>query len=356
MGLILGTLLPLCVGFPCILMSPASFAQRPIRWLRAISRFGGTASFGSNFAYDICVDTISAVQRETLDLGRWSIAINGSEPVRAHTLERFAEAYRSRGFRKDAFRPGYGLAEATLAVSCGHRPDRPPVRTLRMSSAALEKGRIVEAADESVPGKVLVGCGLINADDTVVIVDPTRNLPCAPDQVGEIWVAGGSIAQGYWDRPDESAETFGARLADTGRGPFLRTGDLGFLRDGELFITGRVKDLIIVRGRNLYPHDIELTVEASHPGVRRGAGAAFSVDIGDEERLVIVQEIQHGQNINAEAIAVAARRAVVNEYEVQPHAVVLVKPGSIHKTTSGKIQRYACREAYLKGALAVYEP
>jgi len=355
MGLIMGTLLPLCTGFPCVLMSPASFAQKPSRWLRAITRHGGTISFGSNFAFDLCVDSIPAEQRESFDLSGWRVAINGSEPVRVQTLERFAAAYRSHGFRKEALRPGYGLAESTLAVSCGRAADTQSFRTVRLSCLPLASGDVVETEDDAVSAQILVGCGTPNPEDRVIIVDPVRCTPCPPDRIGEIWVSGNSVALGYWNRPESTADTFGARLADSGNGPYLRTGDLGFLHDGEIFIAGRLKDLIITRGRNLYPQDIELTVESCHPGIRRGAGAAFSVDAEDEERLVIVQEIQRGQNTEGKAIAAAIRRAVAAEYEVQPHAVVLVRPGSIHKTSSGKIQRQACREAYLKGTLERYE-
>ncbi len=355
MGLIMGTLLPLYVRFPSVLMSPASFAQRPVRWLQAISRFKATASFGSNFAFDLCVSSIPADQRKTLDLSRWRIAINGSEPVRWETLSRFVEAFQPQGFRTDAFYPGYGLAEATLAVSCGHAPESSDVKTLNVSKAALESGRLIAASPGEKSNQVLVGCGRTYPDDKVILVDPETMTQCTPDRIGEIWVSGESVAQGYWNRPQETAETFRAHLSNTGEGPFLRTGDLGALQAGELFVTGRIKDMIIIRGRNIYPQDIELTVEKSHTGMRSGCGAAFPVDIDNEERLVIVQEIQFGQEVNAKSIIAAARRAVVAEHEVQPYSIVLVKPGSIAKTSSGKIQRHACRKAFIEGGLKAYE-
>ena len=356
MGLIMGTLLPLWAGMCCVLMSPAAFAQRPLRWLMAISNFRASASFGSNFAFDLCAAAAAtaAERRIALDLSCLRIVINGSEPVRAETLDRFAEALRPHGFREDAFYPSYGLAEATLVVSCGRMPAPAAVKSFSASRTALEAGRIVEAPGGSEDGRTLVSCGAPCPSERILIVDPEALTPCEAGRVGEIWVAGDSVALGYWYRPKETAETFGARLARSGEGPFLRTGDLGFLRDGELFITGRLKDLIIIRGRNLYPQDIEHSVERCHPAIRPGCGAAFPVDLQGEEKLVVVQELEHGQERAAASIAAVARRAIVEEHEVQPHAVVLIKPGSIPKTSSGKIQRRACRDAFLKGALQVY--
>ena len=354
MGLTMGTLLPLYARFPCVLMSPASFAQRPARWLRAISRFRGTISFGSNFAFDLCVNKVTPEQRSGLDLSCWNVAINGSEPVRTATLERFAEAFGPHGFRPEAFYPSYGLAEATLVVSCGHTPSSTGAKTVCASRKALENGRVTIASPGSGGSQTLVGCGLTWPDGKAITVDPRTATEAAPGTIGEIWVSGGSVAQGYWNRAEETNETFRARLSGSAAGPFLRTGDLGFIRDGELYITGRLKDMIIIRGRNLYPQDIESTVEASHPGMRRGCGAAFAVDVDDEEKLVVVQEIERGQQANAPSIVGAARRAVVEEHEVQPYAIVLVKPGSIAKTSSGKIQRRACRDAFINGSLEEY--
>ncbi len=349
MGLIGNVLQPLYLGTPCVLMSPVAFLQRPARWLEAISRYQATTSGGPNFAYDLCVRKIAPEQRAEFDLSRWTVAFNGAEPIRHDTLERFAAAFAPCGFRRTAFYPCYGLAESTLFVSGVEQAAEPTVRVV--DEAALERHRVQPRA--GTPGRTLVGSGRTWQDQAATIVDPVAGTRCPPDQIGEIWVSGPSVAQGYWQQPDETARTFGARLADGAGGPFLRTGDLGFIQDGELFITGRLKDLIIIRGRNHYPQDIELTVERSHRALRPGGGAAFTVERDGEERLVIVQEIEREQrNVNVEAVAGAIRQAVAEQHELHTYAVVLIKPGSLPKTSSGKIQRHACRADYLAGRLA----
>ncbi|HSF43369.1 MAG TPA: AMP-binding protein, partial [Thermoanaerobaculia bacterium] len=337
MGLIGNVLQPLYAGAEAILMAPLSFLQRPALWLEAVSRYRATTSGGPNFAYDLCVRKVSEEEKAALDLSGWTVAFNGAEPVRAETVERFAQAFAPCGFRREAFYPCYGLAEATLFVT-GGAPGEPPVV------------RPVEAAS---PGsRPVVGCGRAAAGQTVRIVDPESRAPVAPGRVGEIWVSGPSVAAGYWDRPAETERTFGARLAG-GEGPYLRTGDLGFLADGELFVTGRLKDLIILRGRNHYPQDLERTAEASHEALRPGGGAAFSVDLGGEERLVILHEVERSSASDPAGAAEAVRRALSQEHEVAVEEVVLVRSGTILKTTSGKIRRAACRAAYLAGDLAV---
>ena len=353
MGLIGAILQPLYAGCTCILMSPVSFLQRPFRWLQAISRYRATISGGPNFAYDLCVRKITPEQRATLDLSCWSLAFNGAEPVRSQTLDRFAAAFEPCGFRREAFYPCYGLAEATLIVSGGLRSVPPVIHTVQ--GAALEQNRVVDASATDEDARALVGCGQNLPGQKIVIVDPETLVQCPPDQVGEIWVAGPSVAQGYWNRPEETEQTFRAYMADTGEGPFLRTGDLGFMRDGELFITGRIKDLIIIRGRNHYPQDIELTVEQSHPALRPGCGAAFSVDVSGEERLVVVQEVYTNRPWDPDEVVGAIRQAVAETHEVQVYAVVLIEPRSIPKTSSGKIQRRACRAMFLAGTLDVVE-
>lgn len=372
MGLAEGVLQPVYSETPVALMSPVAFLQRPVRWLQAISRTGATYSGGPNFAYDLCVRKTTPEQRAGLDLSRWSLAFNGAEPVRHDTLERFAAAFEPRGFRREAFYPCYGLAEATLIVSGGVRAALPVVRTFR--TAALEQYRIAPASGESEGTRTLVGCGQTLWDQQIVIVDPESSTRCQSDRVGEIWVSGRSVAQGYWNRPEETERTFRAYLADTGEGPFLRTGDLGFLEDGEVFIAGRLKDLLIIGGRNHYPQDIERSVEQSHSAVRPGCCAAFSVDADREERLVVVGEVDRryqrahrgegGQpgpepgpdpSLDVQAVVRAIRRAVAEEHEVHVYRVVLLKPGSIPKTSSGKIQRHACRAGFLDGALEVWE-
>jgi amino acid adenylation domain-containing protein len=351
MGLIGNVIQPLYVGARCVLMSPASFLQRPLRWVQAISHYRATTSGGPNFAYELCARKITAEQRETLDLSRWKVAFNGSEPVRAETLKLFAETFESCGFRREAFSPCYGLAEATLLVSGKVKGNSPVLKKVR--AAELAAHRVVDATAESEDATTLVGCGRALENQRILIVNPERLTECAAGEVGEIWVNGPGVARGYWNRPDETAETFGGRLADSGAGPFLRTGDLGFLEDGELFVTGRRKDLIIIRGLNHYPQDIELTVERSHPALRAGCGAAFSVEVAGRERLVLVQEIEHRQRPDFTEVMGDIRQAVAEEHEAQAHAVVLIKPHTIPKTSSGKIQRHACRAAFIMGTLDV---
>ncbi|HEV8241012.1 MAG TPA: amino acid adenylation domain-containing protein [Thermoanaerobaculia bacterium] len=346
MGLIGGILQPLYAGAPATLMSPMQFLQRPLRWLAAVSRYGATISGGPNFAYDLCVQKCSAEDIAGLDLHRWQVAFNGAEPIRAETLERFAAAFAGSGFRRQAFFPCYGLAEATLMVSCGS-----PASEERFAAAALERDAAIAMPAEEPAVRRLVGSGAPADGLQVVIADPQTAEPRGDDAVGEIWVAGPSVAHGYWGRPDESEATFAARLAG-GDGPFLRTGDLGFLHGGELFVTGRRKDLIIVRGRNLYPQDVERTVEACHPALRSAAGAAFAVEVAGEERLVVVHELARSQRrAPAEEVVAAVRAAVGAEHDVAVHAVALLKPGTLPKTSSGKVRRRATRDLFLAGEL-----
>jgi 8-amino-7-oxononanoate synthase/acyl carrier protein len=351
MGLVGGILQPLYVGRPNILMPPMAFLQKPLRWLQAISRYRGTTSGGPNFAFDLCVRKITPDERATLDLSSWTVAFSGAEPVRVETLERFAETFAPCGFRPEAFYPCYGLAEATLLVSGGYKTAPPVVRWF--DGKSLEADRAVPIAAGESGGHVLVGCGQNMPDQQTVITDPNRLTRVPDGQVGEIWVSGPSVAQGYWQRTDETEKTFRAYLQDTGEGPFLRTGDLGFTHDGELFVTGRLKDLVIVRGCNHYPQDIEATVAKSHPGVRVGWGAAFTVEEGPEQRLVIIQELERRQRVEAAQVIAAIRRGVATEHELVVDSIVLVRAGSIPKTSSGKIQRHACRGAFLARSLEV---
>jgi len=351
MGLVGGILQPLYLGRPNILMSPAAFLQKPFRWLQAISRYRGTTSGGPNFAFDLCVRKITPNQRATLDLSSWTVAFSGGEPVRADTLERFAETFAPCGFRPEAFYPCYGLAEATLLVSGGYKTAPPIVRWLDRKS--LEADRVVPIAAGEGGARALVGCGQTMPDQQIVITDPNRLTHMPAGQVGEVWVSGPSVAQGYWQRTDETEQTFRAYLPDTGEGPFLRTGDLGFTHDGELFVTGRLKDLVIVRGCNHYPQDIEATAAKSHPGVRAGWGAAFTVEEGPEQKLVIILELERRQRAEAAQVIEATRRDVAREHELVVDSIVLVRAGSIPKTSSGKIQRHACRDAFRDRSLEV---
>ncbi len=355
MGLIGNMLQPLYLGIPCILMSPVAFLQSPVRWLQAISRYKATTSGGPNFAYDLCVSKITPTQRATLDLSSWEVAFNGAEPVRAETLERFSATFSQCGFRASAFYPCYGMAETTLIVSGGRVRVPPVIQTVEKQ--ALEQNRVVQAdgANDADWTRTVVGCGQTLLDQQIVIVHPENLSKCLPNQVGEIWVSGSSVAQGYWRRPEETEYTFGAYVANTGEGLFLRTGDLGFLVNGELFVTGRLKDLIIIRGRNHYPQDIELTVEKSHPVLRPNSGAAFTVEIEGEERLAIAQEVERRylRTLDVDEVAFAIRQTVVENHDLQVYAVLLLKTGRIPKTSSGKIQRHACRSGFLNGSLDV---
>jgi acyl transferase domain-containing protein/acyl-CoA synthetase (AMP-forming)/AMP-acid ligase II/acyl carrier protein len=350
MGLIGGVLQPMQVGRPSFLMAPATFLSQPVRWLQAISKYRATISGAPNFAYDLCTNKVTDEQLADLDLSCWLVAFNGAEPVRADTLERFAARFAPCGFRATASYPCYGLAESTLIVTGGNH-DHAPV-TMTVSRTGLEQHRIETVPADHEDGRTLVGCGEALLDQRVVIVDPDTFVPCPPDRPGEIWISGPSVAQGYWKKPELSAETFAARTAD-GDGPYLRTGDLGFVHGGELFITGRIKDLVILRGRNHYPQDIEQTVEASHPAIRPACCAAFAVDDADGERLVIVAEVERSERkADVSDVAQAARRAVAEHHDVQIDSFVLLKPGSVPKTSSGKIQRHACKTGYLDGSLS----
>ena len=368
MGLTNGIIQPVFKGGPCYLMPPAAFLMRPLRWLQAISRYKATISGGPNFAYELCTRRITPEQRETLDLSSWDVAYNGAEPVRADTMKQFAATFASCGFRSGAFHPCYGLAEATLIVSGGYLRDE-MFRTIQV--AAFEQNRVVEASAPFQNVRTLVGSGHTLHDTRIVIVHSESLTVCAPEEVGEIWVSGPSVTQGYWNRTEETERACRAYLKDTGEGPFLRTGDLGFMKDGELFVTGRLKDLIIISGRKLYPQDIELTAEQSHPALRPACCAAFSVDGTGEERLIIAAEVDPRHQpavrnppdgeprthpngrlpLEAETVVRAIRRAVAEEHDVRVHTVVLLRAGRIPKTTSGKVQHHACQASFLKGTL-----
>ncbi len=354
MGLIGGIIQPLYGGFPVVLMSPVDFLKKPLRWLQAVSRYGATTSGGPNFAYDLCMRKTTPEERAALDLSRWSVAFNGAEPIQPETMRRFAETFGPCGFRAEAFYPCYGLAEATLIATGGAKAAAPVLRSI--DTAGLRTGKVELVSEQHPEARTLVGSGNNLKDQRLVIAHPETGAPCAPGQVGEIWLTGPSVAQGYWDRPEETARAFHATLAGTGDDTrFLRTGDLGFLHEGELFVTGRLKDLIIIRGRNHYPQDIERTVEQCHPALRPGCGAAFSVEVQGEERLVVVQEVERravdSGEVDLETLARDIRQAIAQQHELQAHGVVLLRAGSIPKTSSGKIQRHACKAEFLADGL-----
>jgi acyl-CoA synthetase (AMP-forming)/AMP-acid ligase II len=349
MALVDGILQPLFTGFPAVILSPVSFLQSPIRWLDAITRYGGTHGGGPNFGYDLCARKITAEQRESLDLSTWETAYNGAEPVQRETLDRFTEVFKPCGFQARFFYPCYGMAESTLIITGGSVSADPVY--LAVDADALEEHRVVEAGASSARVRHLVGCGRPWIDTEVVIADPETLVRCPAGRVGEIWTKGGSVAAGYRNRPELTRETFQAYLADSGEGPFLRTGDLGSILNGELFVTGRIKDMIIIRGQNYYPQDIERTVQQSYPGLRPACGAAFPVEVNNTEQLVIVQEVErtHLRHFDIAAATKALREAVINEYGIQISAIVFIKPASIPKTSSGKIQRQESRKQYLAG-------
>ena len=351
MGLIGCILQPVYMGVPVLLMSPVTFIQRPIKWLRAISDFGATTSGAPNFGYELAVLKHKPEHLEGLDLSRWSLAFIGAEPIRVDTLRRFADTFTPAGFRWEAFHPCYGLAESTLCVTNTRRMVPPVVE--ETSAHALERDTLeAPSGDDDVALMIGVGAPM---EGEIRIVDVTTRQLLPDGDVGEIWVRGESVSRGYWEQPEASAETFGAFIADTDDGPWVRTGDLGVLRDGSLFVTGRIKEMIIIRGANHYPHDIEHTVQALHPALTTKGGAAFSVDIDGEERLVVVQEI-HKMAIGLFDPAWAAAmilQAVADAHGLRPHEIVIVHPFGVPKTTSGKVRRRACRSAYLAGELPV---
>ena len=348
MGLIGNTLTPVYVGFECIQMPPAAFLQHPGKWLLAVSRYRATCIGAPDFAYDLCSRRTRRDQLDRLDLSTLEWAYSGAEPVRLETIEEFTSVFSPYGFRKKAWYPCYGLAEATLFVSGGTKDALPVVCTL--SSSGLERDQVITVSQQG-DARQLVGSGTIKNEE-VVIVNPMTAIPCTEGEVGEIWVSGPHIAQGYWNNKEATERTFKATMCGSENGPFLRTGDLGFVKDGELFITGRIKDLIILRGRNYYPQDIELAAWRSHGSLRRGRTAAFTIDSSEGQQLIVVQEIErNSRRIDLKLVVDAIREAVTRECELRLHHVVLLLPNTIPTTTSGKIQRHACRQGFILGQL-----
>ena len=352
-GLVQGLLQPLFSGDPCYFMSPLSFLKRPAHWLGAITKYGGTHSQAPNFAYEHCIRRISPEERASLNLASWKAAGNAAEPINADVLEKFIETFEPCGFRRAASAPAYGLAEATLLVSSTPLNSGPRVVELDADSTA--DGRVVPVRIGSA-GRKVVSCGKLVVDTKVAIVNPENLTRRRADEIGEIWVLSPGVASKYWNQPAKSQDTFNAYLRDTGEGPWLRTGDLGFLKDGDLFISGRLKDMIIIRGANFAPQDIEWVSQKCHPAVESGESAAFPLTIDGEERLGIVQELnrkEHPSSIDFEKVTAKIREQVSLEFDIRAHAVALVRRGTIPKTSSGKIQRRACRDALLNGSLEI---
>ncbi|UVO14122.1 fatty acyl-AMP ligase [Mycobacterium sp. SVM_VP21] len=356
MGLIGGVLEMVYVGVTTYMMAPNSFIKKPQRWLEMLSRHRATITGAPTFAYDVCVKNTTAAQRAALDLSSLTHAWIGTEPVRATTLQNFAEAFAPAGFQLNGIQAAFGLAESSLLVTAMQSPEVAGARYVDRTE--LGRNHLVDVPADHPDAVALVGCGRELDDMRVLIVDPETRLECSPDQVGEIWVSGPSVAQGYWNRPEETARTFGATLADTGQefqGPFLRTGDLGFMCAGELFVTGRWNDLVSIRDTKYYPNDIEDTVGSSDAALMPGRGAVFTVKPNPhaDEQLVVVQEVNRTALGNDLTDAVEAiRTGVAATHGISPHDVLLVEPMQVPTTTSGKIQRSACRQRFTDGGFA----
>lgn len=348
LGLIGNILQSVFDGALCVLLPPVSLIQNPRRWLETISRYRATISMAPNFAYELCVRRIAPEKRQGLDLSSWAYAVNAAEPIRASTLDSFTEAYRDFGFRAATHQPVYGLAEATLMVSVGD-PGQ-PAAMLSVDPDALDAGRIVPASGEG--SRTIVSSGRVRPPQNVAIVNPETREICGDKVIGEIWVSGPCVASGYWRRPEVTEQTFAARTTD-GQGPFLRTGDLGIVIDNQLYVTGRIKEVMIVRGRNIYPQDIEATVQRSHDALKPAGGAVFSVDREDGEAIVVVQEIERSWLATADRDELVSRisEAVFREHDIAVSDVVLTKPETVPKTSAGKIQRVLCRTLYQRGEL-----
>jgi acyl-CoA synthetase (AMP-forming)/AMP-acid ligase II len=341
MGLIGGVLQPIHAGGLCIMMSPLAVIKRPARWLEAMSKYRVTTTGGPNFAYDLCVRRIDEETCERLDLSDWEVAFNGAEPIRAETIDAFCEKFGPCGFRRDTFQTGYGLAEATLIVSSCDKDAEPTL--LEVDERALENGTVRPASGDG-PTKVLAGSGAPFEGSELIIVNADEGRRCEDGEVGEVWFAGPGVAQGYWRDPEETAATFGARLPSDPDTPYLRTGDLGAVLDGELYVVGRSKELIIINGRNIYPHDIEFSAEAVSPLVRSHCGAAFELEVDGEIRIGILLEVDLPENDDGyEQIMTAVRKQVAADLDLPLYWVGLCGRGTVPKTTSGKIQRRLCK-------------
>lgn len=352
MGLIGNVIQPVYMGAFCVMISPVSFVQKPIRWLQAISKYKATTSGAPNFAYDLLCDRVTEEQAAQLDLSSWSVAFCGAEPVQTATMELFSRKFASCGFKLTAFYPCYGMAEATLMITGGDKAKSPTVKYL--DKIALEENKVV-IADKSQPGiTTIVSAGYPWLDGKIAIVDPDSLKECAASEIGEIWFSSLSVGQGYWQLPAKTQETFQASLNSQGK--YLRTGDLGFIDNGELYITGRLNDVLVFWGLNHYPQHIEQTVEQCHPGLKPNCSAAFSIEVEGKARLVVAQEIErtYRQSLVMDEVVAAIRWQVFQEHFIDIYGIVLLKPGRIPKTSSGKVQRSACKAMFLDGSLEVW--
>ncbi len=358
-GLIGNTLCSLYGGTHCVFMSPLTLLKRPFKWLKAISDYKGTTSGGPNFGYELCVRKVSEEQRNALDLSHWKVAWSSAEPVRYETIERFSSYFQPCGFKKSSFHPCYGLAEATLAVT--YSKEGP--RYIHLERKSLEKN-IAKVDIQTTNSTILVSAGKIYTYQNLRIIDPKTRQECREDQVGEIWIQGPNVALGYWDNPEETKTTFQAEIEGKDLGFFLRTGDMGFLKDDELYITGRLKDMLIIRGQNYYPQDIELVAEKAHPSIRPGCVASFSTENNEEERLVLLAEIyskdvkknNNDEKIYEEFLTSIKRKiqaAVIDFFQIQAYKIILLEENTLPKTSSGKHQRFLAKEKFLKNSLRV---
>lgn len=348
MGLIGNVLQPIYLGICCVLLSPIAFVQKPIRWLQAISKYRATTSGAPNFAYELLCDRLTSVNHH-LDLSSWQVAFCGAEPVQSSTIERFSQAFAIYGFQKSAFYPCYGMAEATLMITGGDYRQVPTIKYV--DKLALEKNQFAIADPNNNAAIALVSAGYPWLDGKLAIVNPQTCQECQDNEVGEIWFSGSSIGQGYWQNPTATQQTFQAKLNGQ---QFLRTGDLGFIAENELYITGRLNDVLVFWGFNHYPQQIEQTVAQAHPALKANSGAAFSVSIKGQDRLVIVQEIKRNyrQSFVMEDIVQAIRWAIFQQHLIDVYSIVLLTPGALPKTSSGKVQRSTCKAKFLEQSLS----
>ncbi len=350
MGLISGILGPIYIGGTSYQLAPTSFLRRPLRWLELLSKTGAQISGAPNFGYELLVQKTTAEERAALDLSQWRLAFCGAEPIHPDTLHEFAKAFAPAGFREEAFYPCYGMAEVTLLVTGGHGPET--LRLLTVDRQQLCQHQAVQVESSHPQAQTLVGCGSSRNGQQLKIVDPQTQQTCTDGHVGEIWIRGRSVARGYWNKTTANQETFEAKLQENSEQDFLRTGDLGFRLDGELYITGRLKDLIIIRGRNHYPQDLERTAAEAHVAV--GLGAAFAIESDREEKLVVVHQIEREhRKADFDEVISAIRTAITEEHELNPQTIVLIKPASLPITSSGKVQRQRTRDLHLSGELQV---
>ncbi len=354
MGLILNIIHPLYLGILSVIMPPASFVRKPVKWLQAISKYKATSSGGPDFSYELCIQKVTEEEKKDLDLSSWTLAFNGAEPIHNETLEKFYHKFKSCGFKKEALYPCYGMAETTLFTSGGDKHSIPII--YKADTDILQKNKAVPAGSSSRKSTYIIGCGTTWLAQKIRIIDPATLTQSPENWIGEIWIHGPNVTLGYWNKPVQTQETFQAYTKDSKEGPYLRTGDLGFLsEDGELFITGRIKDLIVINGKNHYPQDIEITVEKSSSDLVSHGSAAFHIQENKSEKLVVVSEVKRTsiRNINIKETARKIYKAVTEYHDIPASHVVFIKPASLPKTSSGKIQRNLCKTEFLNNELRV---